>query len=77
MNLNKCNSPQIIEEMLVRLSKEYTIIIVTHNLSQAKRISDYTGFLLNGELVECGRTEEIFYNLKDERTRNHLDRIYG
>lgn len=66
-----------IEEMLLRFSKEYTIIIVTHNLSQAKRISDYTAFFLNGELVEYGQTEELFTNPKDKKTREYLEGIYG
>ena len=67
----------IIEEMLLRFSKEYTIIIVTHNLSQAKRISDYTAFILDGELVEYGETKEMFSNPKDNRTREYLEGIYG
>ncbi|WP_353097237.1 phosphate ABC transporter ATP-binding protein [Tissierella praeacuta] len=67
----------IIEEMLLKLSKEYTIIIVTHNLSQARRISDYTAFILNGELVEYGDTKEVFSNPKDNRTREYLEGIYG
>lgn len=67
----------IIEEMLLRFTKEYTIIIVTHNLSQAKRISDYTAFILDGELVEYGETKEIFSNPKDKRTKEYLEGIYG
>lgn len=67
----------IIEEMLLKLSKEYTIIIVTHNLSQARRIADYTAFILNGELIEYGKTEEVFSNPKDNRTREYLEGIYG
>ncbi|MDU5082676.1 phosphate ABC transporter ATP-binding protein [uncultured Tissierella sp.] len=67
----------IIEEMLLKLSKEYTVIIVTHNLSQARRISDYTAFILNGGLIEYGKTEEVFSNPKDNRTREYLEGIYG
>lgn len=67
----------IIEEMLLKFSEKYTIIIVTHNLSQAKRISDYTAFILDGELVEYGETEELFSNPKDKRTKEYLDGIYG
>jgi phosphate transport system ATP-binding protein len=67
----------IIEDMLLRFSKDYTIIIVTHNLSQAKRISDYTAFILDGEIVEYGETEEVFSNPKDKRTKEYLDGIYG
>ncbi|MCQ4925520.1 phosphate ABC transporter ATP-binding protein [Tissierella carlieri] len=67
----------IIEEMLLKLSKEYTIIIVTHNLSQARRISDYTAFILNGELIEYGKTEEMFFNPKNKMTKEYLEGIYG
>lgn len=67
----------IIEEMLLKFSNEYTIIIVTHNLFQAKRISDYTAFLLDGELIEYGKTEELFSNAKDSRTREYIQGIFG
>lgn len=66
-----------IEKMLVNLSKDYTIVIVTHNLSQAKRISDYTAFILNGELIEFNNTDEIFNNPKDTRTKEYIEGIYG
>ncbi len=66
-----------IEEMLLKLSENYTIIIVTHNLQQAKRISDYTAFILDGELVEYDETETIFNNPKDKRTREYIEGIYG
>lgn len=66
-----------IEEMILKFSEEYTIVIVTHNLSQAKRISDYTAFILNGELIEYGETEEIFNNPKDKRTKDYIEGIYG
>lgn len=66
-----------IEEMLLKFSKEYTIVIVTHNLSQAKRVSDYTAFILDGELVEYGKTEEIFTNPKDNRTKEYVCGLYG
>lgn len=68
---------QKIEEMLKKLSEKYTIIIVTHNLSQAKRISDYTGFLLNGELVEYGTAKDIFELPRDVRTKEYIEGIYG
>lgn len=61
-----------IEETLQELSKKYTIVIVTHNLNQAKRIADYTAFILDGELVEYDKTEELFNFPKDERTREYL-----
>ncbi len=66
-----------IEEMLLKLSENYTIIIVTHNLQQAKRISDYTAFILDGELVEYDETEIIFKNPKDKKTREYIEGIYG
>lgn len=66
-----------IEKMLLELSKEYTIVIVTHNLSQAKRISDYTSFLLDGELIEYDTTDKIFSEPKDNRTREYIEGIYG
>ena len=68
---------QNIEEMLLKFSKDYTIIIVTHNLAQAKRISDYTAFILDGELIEYDRTEKLFTNPKDERTKAYIEGIYG
>lgn len=66
-----------IEEMLLDFSKDYTIIIVTHNLAQARRISDYTAFILGGELIEYDRTEKIFSNPKDSRTKEYIEGIYG
>jgi len=66
-----------IEEMLLRLSENYTIVIVTHNLQQAKRISDYTAFILDGELVEYDETEKIFNNPKENITREYIEGIYG
>lgn len=70
-------SIQNIEEMLLKFSKDYTIIIVTHNLAQAKRISDYTAFILNGELIEYERTHKLFTNPKDSRTKEYIEGIYG
>jgi phosphate transport system ATP-binding protein len=66
-----------IENLLRDLSKSYTIIIVTHNLHQAKRLSDYTAFILNGELVEFGETQEIFQNPKELVTQRYVQGIYG
>ncbi|SMB91883.1 phosphate ABC transporter ATP-binding protein, PhoT family [Desulfonispora thiosulfatigenes DSM 11270] len=68
---------QNIEEMLLRFSRDYTIIIVTHNLAQAKRISDYTAFILDGELIEYEKTEKIFTNPIDSRTKEYIEGIYG
>ena len=66
-----------IENMLMEFSKDYTIVIVTHNLSQAKRISDYTAFILDGQLIEYDETEKLFANPKDNRTREYIEGIYG
>ncbi|MCX7885062.1 MAG: phosphate ABC transporter ATP-binding protein [Caloramator sp.] len=66
-----------IEEMIKNLSKDYTIIIVTHNLSQAKRISDYTAFLLDGEIIEFSDTNSFFNSPKDDRTKIYIEGIYG
>lgn len=63
---------EIIEKLLVDLKKEYTIIIVTHNLNQAKRIADKVVFMFEGEVIEEGTPEEIFENPKDERTKDIL-----
>lgn len=66
-----------IEELLKRLSEEYTIIIVTHNLLQARRIADYTMFFLDGELIEVGATKEIFENPKNKKTQEYIKGIFG
>lgn len=66
-----------IEEMLKNLSKNYTIIIVTHNLAQAKRIADKTAFFFDGELVEYEDTEKIFSNPSDEKTKKYINGIFG
>ena len=66
-----------IEDMLLNLLDDYTIIIVTHNLFQAKRISDYTVFILDGEIIEFGETEQIFNDPKDRRTKEYIEGMYG
>jgi phosphate transport system ATP-binding protein len=66
-----------IEELIVELSNDYTVVIVTHNMQQASRISDYTGFLLMGELIEFGRTEKIFTSPSDKRTENYVTGKFG
>lgn len=71
------NNTRIIEELLVKLSSDYTIVIVTHNLNQARRISDYTAFLLDGKIVEYGKTSEIFNNPTQIDTKNYVQGIYG
>jgi phosphate transport system ATP-binding protein len=66
-----------IEELMRELKNNYTIIIVTHNMQQAARVSDDTGFMLLGELVEFGRTENIFTAPKDKRTEDYITGRYG
>lgn len=66
-----------IEELVSDLKKKYTIVMVTHNMQQAVRISDYTAFFLLGELVEYGKTEEMFANPKDQRTEDYITGRFG
>lgn len=66
-----------IEELLVKLKENYTIVMVTHNMSQAARISDYSLFLYLGELVEYGKTKNMFTNPKDPRTEQYLTGKFG
>jgi phosphate transport system ATP-binding protein len=66
-----------IEELMHKLKHNYTIIVVTHNMQQAARVSDETGFMLLGELVEFGLTKDIFTNPKDKRTDDYITGKYG
>jgi len=66
-----------IEELMRELKNNYTIIIVTHNMQQAARVSDDTGFMLLGELIEFNKTEDIFTNPKDKRTEDYITGRYG
>ena len=68
---------QRIEELMRELRRNYTIIIVTHNMQQAARVSDDTGFMLLGELIEFGRTEEMFTAPRDKRTEDYITGRYG
>ncbi|ALP89940.1 MULTISPECIES: phosphate ABC transporter ATP-binding protein PstB [Clostridium] len=65
------------EELMDELKKKYTVIIVTHNMQQAGRIADKTAFFLNGEVIEFGKTEDIFYNPKDKRTEDYITGRFG
>ncbi len=65
------------EELMDELKKEYTVIIVTHNMQQAGRIADKTAFFLNGEVIEFGKTEDIFYNPRDKRTEDYITGRFG
>lgn len=66
-----------IEELCQKLKDKYTIIMVTHNMQQAQRIADQTVFFLNGELIEAGKTSQIFNYPQDERTKNYLTGKFG
>lgn len=66
-----------IEELMRELKNNYTIIIVTHNMQQAARISDETGFMLLGELIEFEKTEDVFTKPKDKRTEDYITGRYG
>lgn len=66
-----------IEELSLKLKEKYTIIIVTHNMQQAVRISDYTAFFLLGELVEFDKTEKIFSQPEDKRTEDYITGRFG
>jgi phosphate transport system ATP-binding protein len=66
-----------IEELLIDLKDQYTIVIVTHNMQQAARISDYTAFMLLGELVEVGETQTIFTLQSDPRTEQYISGRFG
>ena len=66
-----------IEELALELKERYTIVIVTHNMQQAVRISDQTAFFLLGELVECGNTEQLFSQPKDKRTEEYIAGRFG
>lgn len=66
-----------IEDLMENLKKQYTVIIVTHNMQQAGRISDYTAFFLNGEIIEYDKTEKIFYKPRDKRTEDYITGRFG
>ena len=68
---------QRIEDLILKLKTDYTIVIVTHNMQQAARISDYTAFLYMGELIEYGPTETIFTNPTEERTEAYITGRFG
>lgn len=65
------------EDLMEELKKKYTVIIVTHNMQQAGRIADKTAFFLNGEIIEYGDTEDIFYKPKDKRTEDYITGRFG
>ena len=66
-----------IEELITDLSKEYTIVIVTHNMQQAARVSQYTGFFLVGKLIEYAQTVDIFERPKRKETEDYVSGRFG
>ncbi len=66
-----------LEELLENLKNKYTIVIVTHNIQQAARVSDYVAFLMHGEFIEYGPTEEVFTRPRDKRTEDYLMGKFG
>lgn len=66
-----------VEELMDELKKDYTVVIVTHNMQQAGRISDNTAFFFSGEVVEYSKTEEIFYRPRDKRTEDYITGRFG
>ena len=66
-----------IEELVLELKEKYTIVMVTHNMQQAVRVSDHTAFFLLGELVEFGKTDDIFSQPKDKRTEDYITGRFG
>jgi len=66
-----------IEDLIEELKRKYTVIIVTHNMQQAARVSDYTGYLYLGQLIEFGQTKQIFENPKEELTQKYITGKFG
>ena len=66
-----------IEELVMELKEKYTIVMVTHNMQQAVRVSDHTAFFLLGELVEFGKTDDIFSQPQDKRTEDYITGRFG
>ena len=66
-----------VEELISELKKQYTVVIVTHNMQQAGRIADKTAFFLNGEIIEYDKTETIFYKPRDKRTEDYITGKFG
>ena len=66
-----------IEDLIFQLKSQYTIVIVTHNMQQAARVAENTGFFLNGKMVEFDSTHKIFTNPKDKRTEDYITGRFG
>ena len=70
-------STSIIEDLVLELKKDYTIVMVTHNMQQATRVSDRTAFFLLGEVIEVNKTETLFSLPKDKRTEDYITGRFG
>jgi len=70
-------STSLVEQSLIELKKQYTIIIVPHNIQQAARISDYTAFFLMGQLIEHGPASRVFTTPADKRTEEYITGRFG
>ncbi len=66
-----------IEDLMEKLKRKYTVVIVTHNMEQAARVSDYAGFMYIGELIEFGKTKEMFQKPKEKLTDNYIRGLFG
>lgn len=71
------NSTYRIEQLMDDMKSRYTLVIVTHNLQQAARVSETTAFFLKGEMVECKKTSELFAQPKDQRTEDYVLGRFG
>ena len=76
-DLRRISTAMKVEELMSELKKNYTVVIVTHNMQQAARISDRTAFFLLGELVEVGPTNQIFSTPRDKRTEDYISGRFG
>ena len=70
-------STDAVEDLIFELKDNYTIVIVTHNMQQAARVSDYTAFLVNGELIEYGETNQVFTRPQEKRTEEYVTGRFG
>jgi phosphate transport system ATP-binding protein len=66
-----------VEELVTTLKSEYTVVIVTHNMQQAARVSDYTAYMYLGDLVEFGETEQVFFKPKHKETEDYITGRFG
>jgi phosphate transport system ATP-binding protein len=71
------NGTRAVEELMLELAERYTIVVVTHNMAQARRVSDECAFMMLGEIVEHNRTENLFLTPKDPRTADYIEGRYG